>query len=84
MRDLLHFDSMITPKIVTLIYWLALALIALGGLFTLVAGQGGFGVRLITVIIGVPLAALGARIYCELIMVLFKINENIQRLADRS
>ncbi len=84
MRDLLHFDSMITPKIVTLIYWLALALIALAGLFTLFAGEGGIVVRLLTVIIGVPLAMLGARIYCELIMVLFKINENIQRLADRN
>ena len=83
MRDILYFDSMVTPKIVAFIYWLALGAIALAGLATLFAGQGNFIVRLLTVIVVVPIMALLARVYCEVVMVLFKINENIQRLADR-
>ena len=32
MRNYLYFDSMITPKIITFIYWLLLAAAAIAGL----------------------------------------------------
>jgi len=83
MRELLYFDSMITPKLITLVYWIALALLALGAVFVLFAGEGNFIVRLISLLISLPLGALLIRVYCELLMVLFKINDNIQKLADR-
>lgn len=84
MRDLLYFDSMITPKLITLVYWISLALLALGGVVTLFAGEGNFLVRVLTLLIGLPLGALLIRVYCELLMVLFKINDNIQKLVDRA
>lgn len=83
MRDLLYFDSMITPKLITLVYWIALALLALFSVFALFAGEGNFFVRLLGLLVGVPLGALLIRVYCELLMVLFKINDNIQKLVDR-
>lgn len=83
MRDLLYFDSMITPRLITLFYWIALVLLGLGGLGWLFFGHGPFGIRLFGFLIGVPLYALLIRVWCEVVIVLFKIHGNIQRLADR-
>ena len=84
LRDVLFFDSMLTPKVVTLVYWLLLlaALIAgLGSMFYLgfqYLTFGGF-VRGLAITVG---GAIGARIWCELVIVLFKMNENVQRIAS--
>jgi hypothetical protein len=83
MRNLLYFDTMITPKLITVVYWIALALLALACISMLFAGDENFFVRVFSVVIGAPLGALMIRVYCELLMVLFKINDNIQKLADR-
>ena len=87
MRDLLYFDAMITPKIITFIYWLLLAAIALGGLAMLGVGfSRGFGAgmaSLLVVPIVVALWALMARIYGEVMIVLFKMNEALQDLRGR-
>lgn len=83
MRSLLYFDTMITPKLITLVYWIALALLVIACISMLFVGQGNFFVRVLTVAIAAPFGALMIRVYCELLMVLFKINDNIQKLADR-
>jgi len=83
-RDLLFFDAMLTPKVVTLVYWLLLiaAVIAgLGTMFYMGFQYMTFGtfIRGIAITIG---GAIGARIWCELVIVLFKLNENVQRIAN--
>ncbi len=84
LRNVLFFDSMLTPKVVTLVYWLLLlaALIAgLGSMFYLgfqYVTFGGF-VRGLAITAG---GAIGARIWCELVIVLFKLNENVQRITS--
>ena len=83
-RDVLFFDAMLTPKVVTLVYWLLLvtAVIAgLGSMFYMGFQYMTFGtfVRGLAITIG---GAIGARIWCELVIVLFKLNENVQRIAN--
>lgn len=83
-RDVLFFDAMLTPKVVTLVYWLLLvtAVIAgLGSMFYMGFQYMTFGtfVRGLGITIG---GAIGARIWCELVIVLFKLNENVQRIAN--
>ncbi|ANU39354.1 DUF4282 domain-containing protein [Vibrio scophthalmi] len=80
MKDIFFFDSMLTPKIITVVYWLLLATAIVSGLTTMFGGYhsnilGGLGMM-----IG---GAIGARIWCELMIVLFKIHENIQKLANK-
>ncbi len=77
MRDLLFFDSMLTPKIITFVYWLLLAGVILGALGAIFSGQilSGIGV-----LVG---GLVGVRIWCELLIVLFKVNDNIKALADK-
>jgi hypothetical protein len=84
MNDVLHFDSMLTPKIITLVYWLLLLFAVGSGLVTIFGGHGPF--RLGDILSGLGIAvggAIAARIWCELLIVLFKIHENIKRLADK-
>ncbi|MDX5300188.1 MAG: DUF4282 domain-containing protein [Gammaproteobacteria bacterium] len=78
MKELLFLDDMITPKVITFIYWLALIAIVLGSLFTIFQGEiiGG----LLTLVGG----AIAARVWCELIIVIFRINENLKKIAERN
>lgn len=81
-RDLFFFDEMLTPKVITILYWLALLYVAVNGLSIMFAGKemtfdkftGGLGVM-----IG---GLIAARIGSELLIIVFKINENIQSLAE--
>lgn len=90
MRDLLRFDSMVTPKIVTFIYWLLLAVAVIAGLVMLSKGFGvmkysgfaGFGMIVVAPILAVMLALM-ARIYCEIMIVIFKINEALQAIRAK-
>ena len=85
MRDLLFFDSMLTPKIITLVYWLSLLGVVGAGLMSMFGGFGGFsfGTFMYGLVVMVA-GAIAARIYCELLIVLFKIHENLRRLADKN
>ncbi len=79
MKTILFFDSMLTPKIIVFVYWLALFSATISGLFTMFSSYGGFFSGLGIILFG----CIGARIWCELLVVLFKINENLKRLADK-
>ncbi|MGD9125646.1 MAG: DUF4282 domain-containing protein [Desulfarculaceae bacterium] len=73
----MSFKEFITPSIIKVVFWIAVILIALGVLFNIVTEfMVGFGSGLIALIISLLVGALlviMARIYLELIMVLFRI-----------
>jgi hypothetical protein len=73
---------MLTPKIITFVYWLALFGVAVAALGTIFVGGLGFGKFLMGVGILVG-GGIGARIWCELLIVLFKIHENIKKIAEK-
>ena len=83
-RNLLFFDAMLTPKFITFIYWIGLIGVVFSGLgsifymgFQFVTFKGLLWGLFITVC-----GAIAVRVWCELMIVLFKINENVQRIAD--
>ncbi|GGM09428.1 DUF4282 domain-containing protein [Pseudomonas asuensis] len=78
MKDLLTFDSMLTPKIITLLYWLGLIMTTLAGLGYMFTQS--FILGLIMLVGGL----IGTRIWCELLIVIFKINQNLQTLANKA
>jgi len=77
MRDLLFLDTMIIPKIITLFYWVLLLVAAVSGIGTMLAGSLSSGLM---VIIG---GMFAARVWSELIIVLFKINEALQEIRTK-
>ena len=84
MKDILFFDNMLTPKIITFVYWLLLLVAVVSGIGAIFTGYNGVTFGSFIMGIGIAIAgAVGARIWCELLIVLFKINENIKKLADK-
>ncbi len=81
MKDIFCFNTMLTPKIIVVVYWLLLFSVLVSGFGTMfaVSGFGGILSGLFVMMIG----ALGVRIWCELLIVLFKIHDNLKKLADR-
>lgn len=83
MRSLLFFDSMITPRIITALYWLMLAAAAAAGVATMLSlgplSFPGIAAGLVVTAGG----ALGARVGSELLIVLFKINESMEAVSQR-
>lgn len=81
MKQTLFFDAMVTPKIITLLYWLGLVGVVVGSI-ALMAGMfgGGLWSGLAVLVFGL----IGTRVWCELLIVLFKIHENLQKVASKA
>ncbi|HUW25436.1 MAG TPA: DUF4282 domain-containing protein [Gallionella sp.] len=83
MKDVLFFENMLTPKIITFVYWLLLLAAVIGGLGSMF-GFGGFSfAKFFMGMIYVIGGAIAARIWCELLIVLFKMNEALQELRHK-
>lgn len=76
MKDLLGFDHLITPKVLVFLYWLLMVLIIVGGVFSMFNGQ------FIAGILGTIFSLIGCRVTFELIMIAFKNNEYLRRIAE--
>lgn len=83
MRSILFFESMITPRIITALYWALLAGAAAAGVATTLSlGAASFPSLAAGLVVAAG-GALAARVGCELLVVLFKINEHLQAVSDR-
>ncbi|HEX9812464.1 MAG TPA: DUF4282 domain-containing protein [Burkholderiales bacterium] len=82
-RSIFFFDNMLTPKIITFVYWLLLFAVVIGGFGAMFGfGMGGFSFgSFLKGVFGIVIGAVLVRIWCELLIVLFKINENVQKIA---
>jgi len=81
MKSVFFFDSMLTPKIITFVYWLMLFGCVVSGLGAMFSSYGGGFFAGLGILVG---GAIASRIWCELLIVLFKIHENLQKLANKS
>ena len=78
LRDFLYLDKFIFPKIVTFVYWFILVAVVIASLSAIINGQILSG---LAVLIG---GVIAGRIYCELTVVLFKINEHLAILSSKA
>ena len=94
MKKYINFDVMITPVIIKILFWVGVAASIMGGivmaftgLITMFSGFedsfiAGFGL-----IIGALFVMIGGtiltRIYCELIIVFFKMNERLYSIDEK-
>ena len=81
-KKIFSLDEMLTPKIITFVYWLALLGAVFNGLNTMF-GSGFTFERFISGLFLMLGVAVGARIWCELLIVVFKIHENLKKIADK-
>jgi predicted Zn finger-like uncharacterized protein len=80
--EYLTFRKMVVPVIIQAIFWLLVGLIILAALiYVIMAAISGVGMAIIIAlagaIIGVPVYILIIRIYCELLIVVFRMNSTL-------
>jgi hypothetical protein len=88
--DLFNWDRFITPSIIRLFYWLAVGLIVLAGLSGIFAALGTMAINFFAGLAGLCVALLGvlvgimaARISAEFVLIVFRINENLDAIRQR-
>ena len=77
MQDLLSFNKMITPVFIHVIYWIGIGAVVLAGL-GIVAGSGSILKGLLAIVVGLIVVRVG----CEVLIVLFRINDNLTALRN--
>lgn len=77
MRNIFFFDSMVTPKIITFVYWISLLAVVLSGLVTVF-----FAKQVLGGILAIVLGGLGVRVGFELVIIAFKNNEYLKKIAE--
>jgi len=89
-RDLFQWERFITPTIIKLFYWLAIAISVFSGLSLLVSGLGMLVVSplggLMTVLLAVLSTCIGiifSRVAAEFILIVFRINEHLGAIRNR-
>jgi len=90
LNDLIQWDRFITPTVIRIFYWMALGLIVLSGLSFLFSALGMMAINffagfflLIASILYVCAGVVFVRIICELVMVIFRINEHLAAIRER-
>lgn len=80
------FSSLITTKIVKIVYVIATILIGLASLGFFVAWLTRGGVGIVIAIIGAPILfivyMIVTRIWLEIVIIVFRIGEDVRRIAD--
>jgi hypothetical protein len=80
------FHELITPKVIRVLYILLVALAALASLAVLVSSMTQGGAAILAGLILAPLLFLVyvivARVYMEILIVIFRIGEDVRDIAD--
>lgn len=92
-QQLISFDKMITPTIIKVLFWIGVGISGLFGIITIFTGLAqmfsGFGegfIGFFTMIIGLVIIGVGilaSRIYCELLIVVFKMHESLVSINQK-
>ena len=82
MGDFLKFETMITPFVIQVIFWIAVIVLIIAGVFQIVGSEGGGGI--ITGLATIILGPILARIYCEIIIVFFRINGHLRAIEHNT
>ena len=80
LKAFLTFRRMITPVLIQIVYWILTVIAVIGGLVLLVSGDGDERWGGLALLILGPIAV---RLYAEIFMVIFRINETLTDIRDR-
>ena len=81
MSDFLSFRRMITPMFIQVIFWIFVAISVLIGLGLIIGGSTG-GEQLFGFLYLI-LGPLIARVYCEIVIIFFRMNESLTDIRER-
>lgn len=83
MGGYLSFDKMITPIFIKIAFWIGIIGSLVGGVGTIISGvlsdQFGF-IQILGGLLVMMIGPLVVRIYCELLIILFKMHQSINEI----
>ncbi len=82
--DFLSFRKMITPIIIQILFWLGVIIAIIFGIVSIVYGVIRSDVT--TLLYGLLVLILGpvaVRIYCEILILFFRINETLTEISNK-
>ncbi|HWD58367.1 MAG TPA: DUF4282 domain-containing protein [Stellaceae bacterium] len=74
MGEFVRFELMITPVVIQILFWVAAAMSVVGGLLMILISGNGRGILLVV------FGPLAARIYAELMVIFFRINDTLREI----
>jgi len=83
MKDFLAFRTMVTPVIIQILFWVGTLICIIVGAFMIIFGSSYYGSQGYLGVKGVLLILLGplvVRIYCEILIIFFRINETLTEI----
>ncbi|HWJ74546.1 MAG TPA: DUF4282 domain-containing protein [Kaistia sp.] len=88
--DVFKWDRFVAPSAMELLFWLVSAVAVLFGIWGLAAGIAMVGdnalpglILIAVSIIGTLVGVIAARVACEAVVILFRVNENLMDIAER-
>ena len=81
-KDFLTFRRMVTPIILQAIFWVLTAIVMIGGLAMLIFGDGAF--ERAGGFIAFILGPLIVRVYAEILIVVFRMNETLTEIRNNT
>jgi hypothetical protein len=79
-KEFLSFNSMITPSIIKALFRIGVGICLLAGVIGIINGvraNYGGGMQVIYALLIIVFGPIIVRIYCELLIVIFKINDTL-------
>jgi hypothetical protein len=77
MKSIFFFDAMLTPKIITVAYWLSLLGMILSGIMYIYMGDFFRG------LLGMVIGCIFIRVCFEMVIIAFKNNEYLRKIAEK-
>ncbi len=85
MEDFLKFRKMITPVIIQVLFWVGVAGTVIAALVVMAmsfGSSGGGAAQFLGGLILLVLGPVGVRIYCELLILFFRMNETLTEIKN--
>ncbi|MEW6387579.1 MAG: DUF4282 domain-containing protein [Thermodesulfobacteriota bacterium] len=83
MKDFWAFRTMVTPVIIQIVFWVGVVVCVIAGLVLIGSGLTGpyaSGFNVFKGLLILILGPLGVRIYCEILIIFFRINETLTEI----
>jgi hypothetical protein len=84
MKDFLAFRRMITPIIIQIIFWIGAIGIFIGGIVVIATADDGGAGQIVGGIVLMILGPLAVRIWCEILILFFRMNETITEIKNNT
>lgn len=78
MEDFLSFRKMLTPIIIQVLFWIGVLATVISGLVMMTQGGSNIAMGVLSIVLG-PIIV---RIYCELLIVIFRINDTLTEIKN--